>query len=457
MSETNSHSDAANDSENGNNGSTPESHLDEHGHIQLQYQSALPISRGKLCIWLFLSTEIMFFAALIGTYIVLRFGAPGVWPSPKDVYLKEWIGALNTFVLICSSVTIVFAFETAKGGSPGTAKRWLLATLILGSMFLVVKYFEYVAKFEHGIHPMRPRSLLYDKPNVEYLGGIKQSIRDFQSELVSKGETSNQTGDGTENSDENEVEEVDSTVTSPEEAYSTDLFNNLLIWTTRKVANIDSETEQIDAIESCAYFVNPHGNYNVDIQAYLGEEKSKVASELVELRKDQKAAQDELDKLVQEEMPIQKQIEAYDQKESDEGELSESEETEKEKLVEQQDALIEKKIPLEDQLLLLSDQINPRAGRLEFLETHKELEHGVGHKYDMKLPLLIPNGNTWANTYFLMTGFHAFHVLVGLIVFALLLPLRLTPVRAGILENVGLYWHFVDIVWIFLFPLLYLF
>jgi cytochrome c oxidase subunit 3 len=63
----------------------------------------------------------------------------------------------------------------------------------------------------------------------------------------------------------------------------------------------------------------------------------------------------------------------------------------------------------------------------------------------------------WASTYFLMTGFHAIHVLVGLIAFALVLLYRLDRSKAHILENTGLYWHFVDLVWIFLFPLLYLF
>ena len=63
----------------------------------------------------------------------------------------------------------------------------------------------------------------------------------------------------------------------------------------------------------------------------------------------------------------------------------------------------------------------------------------------------------WASTYFLLTGFHAIHVAVGLIVFVILLGLPLNIARAGIIENTGLYWHFVDLVWIFLFPLLYLF
>ena len=89
-------------------------HDNPHGH-GLQYQSAIPVSRGKIAMWLFLSTEIMFFTALIGTYIVLRFGVPaGTWPSPHEVHVVEWLGALNTFVLICSSVTIVFALESAK-------------------------------------------------------------------------------------------------------------------------------------------------------------------------------------------------------------------------------------------------------------------------------------------------------------------------------------------------------
>ena len=56
-------------------------HDDHHGHITLQYQPGLPLSRGKLIMWLFLSTEIMFFAALLGSYIVLRF-VPRSGPSP---------------------------------------------------------------------------------------------------------------------------------------------------------------------------------------------------------------------------------------------------------------------------------------------------------------------------------------------------------------------------------------
>lgn len=85
---------------------------EHHGHMKLEYHPALPMSLGKLCLWLFLSTEIMFFAGLIGAYVVLRFGSPaGTWPTPEDVHLSEPIGALNTFVLICSSLSIVLCLD----------------------------------------------------------------------------------------------------------------------------------------------------------------------------------------------------------------------------------------------------------------------------------------------------------------------------------------------------------
>jgi cytochrome c oxidase subunit 3 len=85
-----------------------------------------------------------------------------------------------------------------------------------------------------------------------------------------------------------------------------------------------------------------------------------------------------------------------------------------------------------------------------------------GEPYHVSLPLTpaIPFGNLWASCYFAMTGFHALHVLGGLVIFVILLYMglrnRLGPKHETMLELVGLYWHFVDIVWIFLFPLLYL-
>ncbi len=128
---------------------TTAAHADEHhaAHIKLQYQPGLPIPLGKTIIWLFLSTEIMFFAGLIGTYVVLRFGCATTWPETHQVHLSEPIGAFNTFVLICSSVTVVLALEAARANKAKLAKLFTLVTFVLGCVFLGVKGYEYNAKF----------------------------------------------------------------------------------------------------------------------------------------------------------------------------------------------------------------------------------------------------------------------------------------------------------------------
>jgi len=64
------------------------------------------------------------------------------------------------------------------------------------------------------------------------------------------------------------------------------------------------------------------------------------------------------------------------------------------------------------------------------------------------------------NLYFLMTGLHAFHMLIGIVLLAILiiaaLRQRLPASRSIVVHNIGLYWHFVDLVWVYLFPFFYL-
>src|SRR6266849_10253035 len=114
-----------------------------------QAHMGLPLPNGKLAMWLFLITEIMFFTGLIGTYIILRNGQPAKdWPTPHQVHLVEWIGAFNTFVLICSSLTVVLAHFAVGRGEIKKATVYIGVTLALGGFFLVVKAFEYNAKFQ---------------------------------------------------------------------------------------------------------------------------------------------------------------------------------------------------------------------------------------------------------------------------------------------------------------------
>jgi cytochrome c oxidase subunit 3 len=112
----------------------------------------LPLSNAKLAMWIFLATEIMFFSGLIGAYIVLRFGTPH-WPTPEDVHLVEAFGAINTFVLICSSVSIVLAHQALGQQKTGKAVGLIVATLALAGVFLVIKSVEYRAKWDHHLMP----------------------------------------------------------------------------------------------------------------------------------------------------------------------------------------------------------------------------------------------------------------------------------------------------------------
>ena len=112
----------------------------------------LPISDGKLAIWVFLGTEIMFFTGLIGAYIVLRVGNADLWPAHHEV-LSEPIGAFNTFALICSSVTVVLALQAIRRGRRARCLGLIGGTFLLGFLFLGVKAYEYFEKWEHGLTP----------------------------------------------------------------------------------------------------------------------------------------------------------------------------------------------------------------------------------------------------------------------------------------------------------------
>ncbi len=109
------------------------------------------VTNAKFGIWLFLASEVMLFGALFSTFIILRTGAT-VWPHGYEV-LNIPMGALNTVLLITSSVTIVMSWASLKLKEFGKYKLYMGLTVVLSCVFLVVKYFEYQAKFHHGYYP----------------------------------------------------------------------------------------------------------------------------------------------------------------------------------------------------------------------------------------------------------------------------------------------------------------
>jgi len=106
----------------------------------------------KLGMWVFLLSEVMFFTALIGTYIILRFAHPEQFAAPGEV-LNVPLTAVNTFILICSSVTMVKAFAAIEQDDQKGLQLWLGATILLGSTFVGVQVYEYIHLFADSFVP----------------------------------------------------------------------------------------------------------------------------------------------------------------------------------------------------------------------------------------------------------------------------------------------------------------
>ncbi len=105
----------------------------------------------KIGVWLFLASEVMLFGALFSSYIMLRIGAVS-WPEGASI-LNVPIATFNTLVLISSSVTMVLAWASLKLKNISKYRLYMGLTILLGLTFLVVKYFEYSAKFHHHLFP----------------------------------------------------------------------------------------------------------------------------------------------------------------------------------------------------------------------------------------------------------------------------------------------------------------
>jgi heme/copper-type cytochrome/quinol oxidase subunit 3 len=109
------------------------------------------LTNGKIGIWLFLASEVMLFGGLFASYVMLRAGA-AEWPAGAT-YLNIPLATVNTVVLIGSSVTMVLAWAALVKHDFARFRLFLGITILCGLVFLVIKYFEYTSKFQHGYFP----------------------------------------------------------------------------------------------------------------------------------------------------------------------------------------------------------------------------------------------------------------------------------------------------------------
>ena len=107
---------------------------------------------GSLGMWVFLVTEIMFFGGLFLAYTLYRAKYPVEFSFASN-HLDITLGAVNTAVLICSSLTMALAVFFAQTGSRRNQLIFLVLTLLLGLTFLGIKAVEYADKFTHHLFP----------------------------------------------------------------------------------------------------------------------------------------------------------------------------------------------------------------------------------------------------------------------------------------------------------------
>lgn len=141
----------------------------------------------KIGIWLFLASEVMLFGGLFSAYIFLRIdSAPGMWPHGV---LNVPVGTFNTCILIMSSVTVVLAWAALKMRRYRAYWWYMLATILCGIIFLVVKLaYEWPQKYDHfGIY-IKPDALWkYEK----YLGNDYAAAKELPPRLEISGHLHN--------------------------------------------------------------------------------------------------------------------------------------------------------------------------------------------------------------------------------------------------------------------------
>lgn len=119
----------------------------------------------SLGMWVFLSTEIMFFGGLFTGYAAYRSSYPAAFAEASR-HLDIVLGGTNTAVLLTSSLTMAMAVHSAQTGNRRKLIRFLLLTMALGATFLGIKFIEYFQKFEEHLVP--GSGFVFDGPNARH-------------------------------------------------------------------------------------------------------------------------------------------------------------------------------------------------------------------------------------------------------------------------------------------------
>ncbi len=382
----------------------------------------------KLGMWLFLATEVLLFAGLFCLYAVYRSNHPELFAYGHR-YLDTGWGAINTVVLILSSFTMAMAVWSAQNNQRRDLVMFLALTLLCGVDFLGIKLIEYSHKFHDNLTwgaafyrdsqpvpggaPETTAPSSSAPPSLEVKPGDPAKGRDlFRNTCAAchglRGEGI--PGQGKDMRGSEFIGKLDDA--------------GLLAFIQRgRMPNDPSNTT--------GRMMPPRGGNSVltdenllDIIAYVREIHRQAAGALAAGAPSGPSASTKTSNASAARAPAA--------------------ETE---------ILIEKSI-------LPPAAVGPTGLRPDWDQPPKKPAHTEPPPNPRRDPQRPPNLHIFFGLYFCMTGLHGLHVVGGLVVITWLLIRSLhghfssayfTPVDLG-----GLYWHLVDLIWIFLFPLLYL-
>jgi heme/copper-type cytochrome/quinol oxidase subunit 3 len=125
--------------------------MSAHAHHVVEERNVVQFGKasiGKLAMWIFLVTDAMSFSGFLLAYGVLR--STTDWPHPSD-YLGINLSGFATFILICSSVSMVMSIDSCKNKDRKGMLTWLFATIAGGVFFLGIQAYEYTHLVHQGI------------------------------------------------------------------------------------------------------------------------------------------------------------------------------------------------------------------------------------------------------------------------------------------------------------------
>lgn len=120
-----------------------------HAEVEAYESPLTPESWGKLGMWIFLCGDAMSFGTLLAAYGAVRFGSAD-WPVPADV-LGVTLSGFMTFLLICSSVTMVWGLAAAQAGDTAGFRRYIGLTILGGVIFLGLQAYEWTHFIQMGL------------------------------------------------------------------------------------------------------------------------------------------------------------------------------------------------------------------------------------------------------------------------------------------------------------------